>query len=283
MREWIAIWCRVALMAALAGASLTSLAGPLVLAPERAGQYNPGTGVDAVFLKVHDDWRQSSVLWNEGTGEFGSGVPVSRYGWGTGLWGLADWQTAHHSPSPGMIEFLWSGRVSQIAFGDDKYNAVHGAKWGTVDLAPLFGAGTPDSQDNWTSSFGGFIRITDAGLYNFSVLHDDGFFFRLRGADALRLEISNDFLNARDALGFDTDLLLDVGLYFFEMGAYERLEAGVVELSWSRDGGAWSRVPTRHLVATGDVAPVPEPGSWALLTGGLAVMALLSLGRRQRF
>ena len=257
-------------------------AAPVELAPELAGQYQAGSGIDARFLKVPDSWQQSSVLWNQATQQFGSGQPVSNYAWGTGLWGLADWNTANHAPTPGMIEGSWSGRVSQIAFGDALYNSMYGAKWGTVDIAPLFTGPTPLlSEDNWTSSFGGYIRISEAGLYNFSVLHDDGFYFRLRGAGTT-LGLSNDYLNPRDVLGFDNNLLLDVGLYSFELGAYDRLEAGVVELSWARNGGDWMRVPTENLVAFGEAALLPEPGTWALLLAGLLALGTSPSARRMR-
>lgn len=269
---------RTGLAWALAALALPALADPLALAPELPGQYREGTGVDAQFLKVQDSWQQSSVLWNEATQQYGSGVPISSFGWGTGLWGIADWHTAHHAPTPGMVEDGWSGRVGQIAYGDALYNSMYGATWGTVDVAPLFtGAG---GQDNWSSSFSGYIRISEAGLYNFSVLHDDGFFFKLQGAGASALELSNDYLNPRDALGFASNLQLGVGLYSFELGAYDRLEAGVVELSWARNGGDWTRVPTGHLVAFGEVTPVPEPGTWAMLLTGL--LALASLASRRR-
>lgn len=271
---------------ALAAAAMAwpAFADPVQLAPQFAGQYQVGRGVDATFLKVYDTWQQSSVLWNEANKKPGSGEAVSRYDWGTGLWGLADWHTAHHNaPATGMIESSLSRRVSQIAFGDARYNKDWGTQWGTVDLAPVFeGAGAPVSQDNWTASFNGYIRISEAGLYNFSVLHDDGFFFKLQGSGAPALEISNDYLNSRDALGFASNLQLGVGLYGFELGAYDRLEAGVVELSWARLGGGWSRVPTAHLVAEGDVNPVPEPGTWALLLTGLLALASLSARRGQR-
>ncbi len=281
MNKRPAAWRKAGIVWVWAALALPALADPLTLAPEMAGQFKAGTGVDAQFLKVQDGWQQSSVLWNETTKQPGSGVPVSSYGWGTGLWGLADWHTAHHAPTPGMIEHSWSGRVSQIAFGDALYNSLHGATWGSVDLAPVFaGAGAPASQDNWSTRFRGFIRISEAGLYNFSVLHDDGFFFKLQGAGAPALELRNDYLNPRDVLGFSSNLLLGVGLYSFELGAYDRLEAGVVELSWARNGGGWTRVPTGHLVAHGAVTLVPEPGSWALLLTGLLALAATAARRR---
>jgi hypothetical protein len=268
------------LVLALSTLSGAVQADPIALAPTLAGQYQAGHGVDARFLKIDDAWRQSSVLWDEANGVFGSGVPISTYAWGTGLWGIADWQTANLSPTPDMIQGSWSGRVAQIAWSDDLYNDLYGANWGTVDLAPLFSG--PSSQDNWTSSFGGYIRITEAGLYNFSVLHDDGFFFKLHGASGSTLEISNDFLNPRDRLGFASELLLSAGLYSFELGAYDRLEAGVVELTWSRNGEAWTRVPTEHLVAYDAVMAVPEPGSWGLMVIGLLAMGAQAARRRRR-
>lgn len=271
---------RGSLVLALVAVAGPALAAPVVLAPERAGQYQAGSGIDATFLKVDDNWHNSSVLWNEGAKQYGSGKPIGGYGWGTGLWGIADWKTANLAPTPGMIEGSWSGRVGQISFGDAMYNSLYGATWGTVDLAPLFtGAG---SQDNWTSSFSGYIRISEAGIYNFSVLHDDGFFFKLRGANDSELELSNDFLNPRDALGFASNLQLDVGLYAFELGAYDRIQAGVVELSWSRGDGDWSRIPTSHLVAYDDATQVPEPSTWALLLAGLTALGSTAARRRLR-
>ncbi|HOM12155.1 MAG TPA: PEP-CTERM sorting domain-containing protein [Rubrivivax sp.] len=276
-------WRRAGAALALAFAAGSALAAPIALAPQHAGQFGAGNGVDATFLKVDDNWHQSTVLWNEATKTYGSGSAIGGYGWGSGLWGLADWNTAHHAPSAGMVKDSWSGRVDQISFGDTMYNLLYGATWGSVDLAPLFD-GAPlavGKQNNWTSRFAGYIRISEAGLYNFSVLHDDGFFFKLHGAGNDMLEISNDFLNPRERIGFGNDLLLGAGLYAFELGAYDRLGAGVVELAWARGGGSkWTVVPTEHLLASFDQgAAVPTPGTAALL--GAALLALAATRSRR--
>ncbi|HRP27111.1 MAG TPA: PA14 domain-containing protein [Burkholderiaceae bacterium] len=253
----------------------------VVLAPELAGLYQAGSGVDGHFLKINDAWHDSSVLWNEETQSFGSGVAIGSLEWGTGIWGLADWHTAYSSPTPGMIEASWTGRASPISYGDADYNTLYGATWGEVGLAPLFAPNGPSAgQDNWTSHFAGYVRITEAGTYNFSVLHDDGFFLRLGGADST-LSIENDFLNPRERLGFESNLQLGVGLYSFELGAYDRLQSGVVELSWSRDGGDWSVVPIENLLMPGDVAPVPEPSSWAMMVAGLLGVGAFAARRRR--
>jgi PEP-CTERM motif len=274
-----ATWSRtIGVAASLCGVALAALAGPVTLAPALAGQYAAGSGVDAEFMKVADDWHQSTVLWKEVKPSEGSDVAIGSLSWGCGLWGLADWHTLNQSP--GLAQSRWQGRVGSISFGDAAYNGTWGTTWGNVALAPLF-TGAEASQDNWSSHFFGYLRISQAGAYNFSVLHDDGFFFRLGGADGQTLELSHDFLNPRDRLGFATDLMLDVGLYAFELGGYDRLGSGVVDLAWARDGSALALVPTENLVARADVQRVPEPGSLPLALAGLSLAGALTL-RRQR-
>lgn len=266
----------VAGLAVLSGAAHADVA----FAPELAGEYAAGHGVDGHFLKVSDAWHESSVLWNEETQSFGSGVAIGGLSWGTGLWGLADWTTAYNNPSSGMIEAAWTGRASPISYGDAKYNELYGPTWGEVATAPLFAPGGPSAgQDNWTSHFTGFIRITEAGTYNFSVLHDDGFFFNLGGASGT-MGLVDDYLNPRERLGFDSNLQLGVGLYSFELGAFDRIEAGVVELSWSRNGGDWSPIPIENLVHPDEVVPVPEPASWAMMIAGLVAVGSVVARRR---
>jgi len=273
----------------LAGSLIATLAfvggaaqADVVLAPELAGAYAAGKGVTGEFLKVSDAWHDSSVLWNEDTHSFGSGVAIGTFSWGSGLWGLADWRTAYGSPAPGMIESSWTGRASPISYADAEYNALYGPTWGEAAMAPLFAPNGPSAgENNWASRFAGYIRINQAGTYNFSVLHDDGFFFTLGGASGT-LSLENDFLNPRERLGFGSNLQLDVGLYSFELGAYDRIEAGVVELSWSRGGGNWSVVPIENLIRPDEVMPVPEPSTWALMIGGLLAVGSVATRRRNR-
>jgi hypothetical protein len=170
--------------------------------------------------------------------------------------------------------------VSTINFGDDCYNNSWSSTWGAAVRAPIFnsvsscggytaGQAEGNAQDNWVSYFSGYIRITDASTsYNFSVLYDDGFFFNLIGAGGAKYSIGRDFLNPRNRLGFGQDFLLSEGLYGFELGAYDRLEAGVVDLRWSKGGSRWQLVPTQNL------ASIPEPGTLGLLATGLLAVGL---------
>ena len=271
------------LVLALAGSFFSMQAGAIPLAPAMAGQFLAGTGVDAQFLKVPDSWQQSTVLWNETTSQFGSGVPVSTFAWGTGLWGLADWQTTQ--VTPGMHEASWSGRVAEISFGDEVYNNLYGATWGTVALAPLFTqAGAPASQDNWTSRFGGYIRITEAGSYNFSVLHDDGFFFqpgrcrRPEPGTGQRLPEPARQPGLRQQPGTRRRPVLRSSW---------ALTTGLRPVSWNCRGratAACSRAcPARTSWPWAMSRRCPEPGTWAmLLTGLLALAATASRRRKSR-
>jgi hypothetical protein len=274
----------VALLLATMGANAA-----YVLAPQYAGTFAAGSGADAEFHRIQNDWMGSAVLWDETRRAFGSGVPVGSFGWGTGLWGQVDWravqQAAAGEPSAasGAIVQSFAGVLGTINQGNSRYNECYSASWGTAALVPFFAPAAPlgncsdpeagdPAQQNWTARYTGFIRITDPGEYNFSVLHDDGFFFRLVGAGGSELGIGRDFLNPRDRVGFDQNLALDAGLYGFELGAWNRLGAGVVDLRWTSgcaDGCGWTLVPTANLWSTSEV---PEPPvAW------LAMVALLGL------
>jgi hypothetical protein len=207
--------------------------------------------------------------------------------WGTGIWGLAD-----HAQVMGLdagdrkVMRTLETRVDQIDFGDRRFIDAWGETWGTPALAPLFQSGGlgRGNQDNWAVSFWGYLAIPAAGEYNFGVLFDDGFRFTLMGADGSG-EIFKDGLNPRDRLGFAENLSLQPGLYGFQLDAYERLEAGVVQLGWYTPGATdWAVVPTSQLYTAPPrsslaVNAIPEPTVPMLMLAGLAAIGLRRLRR----
>ncbi len=266
-------------------AAQSALAAPLTFDPLYAGSFGAGSGADAQFVQIDSGWRGSTVLWDQANRQYGSGQAIGNFAWGTGIWGRADWaQALAAAAAPGgasapSVINQWSGQVTSINYGNACYNNNYDSSWGAAQALPVAHAGGDpcgSSGDNWAAYFGGFIRVTEAGLYNFSVLYDDGFFFRLIGADGQALEIDQDFLNPRDREGFANNLLLAQGLYAFELGSWNRLEAGVVDLRWSRGDENWVLVPTENLLPGNAVS---EPASLAL---GLMAVAGAALVRRRR-
>jgi len=257
--------------ALLAGAATPGSAAPIALDPTLAGPWASGAGARAEFRAIDSSWHDSSVYWNETDRRY-SVTPASGYApigtlpWGSGLWGLNDWQRVQSGEVASIAH--WSGIVARIDQGNQSYSDHWSTDWGAV--SPM-----PDAipEQNWTARYDGYLRIADAGLYNFGVLYDDGFFLRIHGADGQVVEISSDFvLSARDRLGFDEDLLLSEGLYRFELGAYNRLQAGVVQLAWQRGTNPWELVPTEHLVT--DPTRIPLPGTLAMIAlGGIGFVA----------
>jgi hypothetical protein len=270
-----------------------------VLAPQYAGSFAAGVGADAEFHRISNSWQGSTVLWDESNRRFGAGQPIGGFSWGSGLWGQVDWAAVQQaaagqaSAASGALVQGFEGILPTINHANSRYTECYTATWGPAALVPFFAPAPPlgncdnaelgaAEQQNWTARYSGFIRITEPGEYNFSVLHDDGFFFRLIGAAGAELGIGRDFLNPRDRLGFDQNLRLSEGLYGFELGAWNRLGAGVVDLRWTTACSAgcdWSLVPTTNLVSGGQV---PEPGTLALLVAALLPWLALAARRWPR-
>ena len=267
------------MVACLLGLSMPAPAADLPFLPQFAGAYAAGGGANATFAQIDSSWHGSQVLWNESDESYGTGSAIGSYAWGTGLWGLADWRTAQHAlQAPGDVGAppiirSWVGLAPTVNFSNALYNTDYAGTWGLAELAPIFGAtDSASAQENWTVHLQGYIRIVEAGAYNFSVLNDDGFFLSLTGAGGSTVAIGRDFLNARDRTGFSDNLVLAPGLYGLELGMWNRLEAGVVDLRWQTPGSSdWSLVPTTHLLS---ISAVPEPAGAALFLAGLGALAV---------
>ncbi len=270
------------------GLSSSVASASVVLAPQYSGGFAAGGGADAAFHRIDGQWSDSRIVWKDPD-------PIGSYAWGDGLWGRNDWQRVVDvaagrggAADPTIVQ-SWTGSVGSINYGNVRYQECFDAVWGSAALVPMFAATAPSNvacddakagdadQHNWISHFSGFIRIVDPGLYNFSVLYDDGFFFRLIGEGGQALEIEKDYLNSRDRKGFGDNLALSAGLYGFELGSWNRLGAGVVDLRWMHGGDpAWTLVPTQNLVRAASL--VDEPA--ALTLAGLALAVLVAARRR---
>lgn len=236
---------------------LAAQAYALPLTPQYDGVYLNGDGANSRWVQVADDWRGS--LQGSET-------------WGTGIWGLSDHAQVMGlaGNNPSVVQTLTT-RVAQINFADQRFINEWGTSWSTPQLAPIFDNHAGETQDNWASSFWGYVAITTPGAYNFGVLFDDGFRFSLFGAGGSSQSILVDGLNPRNRLGFSENLQLTSGLYGFQLDAYERLEAGVVQLAWYTPGANdWALVPQSNLFAS----PIPEPSVLMLMLAGLAAIGL---------
>ncbi|MBW8457047.1 MAG: PEP-CTERM sorting domain-containing protein [Thiobacillus sp.] len=242
---------------------LTATAHALPITPQYDGIYQNGDGANSTWVQVIDDWR---------------GDLYGDQSWGTGLWGLGDHaQVMGLADNDPFVVQTLTARVDQINFADQRFIDEWGASWSTPLLAPIFNNTPEENQDNWVSSFWGYIAITTPGAYNFSVLFDDGFRFSLFGSGENSLSILRDGLNPRERLGFPEDLQLSTGLYGFQLDAYERLEAGAVQLAWYTPGADdWALVPQPHLFTS----PIPEPSVPLLMLAGLAAFGLTIRRRR---
>lgn len=234
---------------------LSGLANALLLQPQYAGTYLNGDGANSQWVQINADWR---------------GATYGAEPWGTGVWGLADQTAILGLPAadPDVVQTL-SRQVDQINFGDQAFIDAWGSAWDTPQLAPIFDNAPGENQDNWVSRFTGYLSIVTPGDYNLAVLYDDGFRFLLSGADGLSVSLQQDGLNPRDRLGFSENLQLSAGLYAYQLDAYERLEAGVVQLAWWTPDTDRALVPRESLFTHA----IPEPATLLLTLTGLAFLS----------
>lgn len=179
-------------------------------------------------------------------------------------------------PGAPTIVNQWTGQVSSINYANPCYNNAYffgtGARRRRCLSMPAPAAPTPATGPRISAA----LRASPRPASTTSACCTTTVFFRLIGEGGQTLEIGKDFLNSRDRLGFAGDSDLSVGLYGFELGSWNRLEAGVVDLRWSRDEGTtWTPVPTTNLVPG---SAVDEPALPLLLVAALA--AALAVRRR---
>lgn len=247
--------CRRSALTLILSACLSTIVHAIPLAPQYAGTYLNGNGVNSRWVQVATDWKGTNNLFEEG------------------IWGLDD-QSAVINLQNGDAQVIQtlSQQVSQINFADQVYISTWGSTWGMAPLAPIFDNAPGENQENWATRFSGYVSIIDPGEYNFGILFDDGFRFSLIGANGDTVSLEMDGLNPRERLGFDQNLQLTSGLYAFQLDAYEHLEAGVIQLGWWKPGADFSVIPRENLFTQ----PVPEPSMLLLMLPGLAL-----LGRRK--
>jgi PEP-CTERM motif len=235
-----------------------------VVAPLVPGKFSGGDGANSHWVQVRSEWR---------------GPTYGSEAWGTGIWSIADATLiASLPPSDANVVDSLDTKVDQIQFSNDRYNFDWGPTWGFSPLSPLWRDGET-YQDNWVGVFSGYIYIPEPDSYNFGVLFDDGFHFDLFGGNGQSLGIEKDGLNPRERIGFSENLDLAAGMYGYRLIAYNRLEAGVVDLSWIREGRDWQVIPKENLFTKIPPTDVPEPSTAALL--GLVLVGA-SLAQRRK-
>jgi hypothetical protein len=221
------------------------------LTPIVSGVFTNGDGVNSHWVQVSNEWEGPSAF----SQEFG---------------GIATLEDANVvlGMSAGDAGFLrsTSGVMSNINAGNDLYNALYAGTWGAAAMPPLFNTGDP-SQENYAGHMWGYISVPTAGEYNFGVLYDDGFAFTVWGANNTFLSMDSIGLSPRERLGFPSNLVMEAGLYRFDLVGYNRLEAGVLNLGWWTGPTTedFSVIPQSNLFTTA----VPIPAAVWLFGSGL--------------
>ena len=263
-------------------------AATLMLDPLSSAAYVTGGGLAAIWSQVRDDYRFSQQTWVE-PGQ--SAQAIGNFNWGTGIWGTVDIAHVHNlSPTDAALVGRVSA-VSAVSFANQTYNDIVGSgsygTWGydyQRPLAPI--VAQTGVQTNYAASFGGFVYIAEAGLYDFSLFADDGFTFALTGANGV-LGVNRETL-AGSSTGRDHYTLsgangnsavsLGSGYYGIQIDYFNRLESGVIDLAlWGPQDQGWHSISSDRLHVSIPSSVVSEPGMLVLLTLGL-----IGLGSRQR-
>lgn len=266
--------------------TLPAAAAVLTLAPLAQGIAPQGAvagGLQGQWYKFDSQAHFSDTLY---TDEAGRTDAIRNFAWGSGIWSVGDIAQAIGGPHVTAT----AASVGTVSYANNIYNNIEASgafgQWGEDyqrALAPITGGANScplgseanafcANEYNYAALFSGFLYVGEAGLYDFGVFADDGFSFRLGGADA-SVGMAQDFVAGRDLYsllarnGLD-GLYLEQGYYSLDLHYFNRFEAGVIDLGWQGPGAtAWTSIDPGHLYH------VPEPATLAL-----ACVALLGLG-----
>lgn len=251
----------------------------LVLNPLATGPAAIGSGLTGTWYKVDDNAKFSNYVWE--------GEKIKDTGWGTGIWSISgDWAQITAANSPYVLGTANS--TGAVRFANSIYNTTYlSGDYGVwaMDyvrpLAPIVGG---NAQENYAASFTGYIYVGVAGLYDFGVFSDDGFAFTLAGGDG-SLSMGLDSVagspgrvsyTLTDKNGLAEGLLLGQGYYSIDLRYFNRLEAGVIDLGWKREGDEWRSIEDDFLFAQ-TPAQVPEPATALLI--GLGLLGIWAMRR----
>ena len=256
------------------------------LATGSAPGSNMSGGLAGQWYQIDGSLRFSDFVYE--------GQAIKEYGWGTGIWAVGDIAAIMSGSIPAVATAQTVGAVN---YANNIYNnTLQSGAYGTWaedrvrPLTPFQVANSCTAQSdgcasetNYAATFSGYLYVEEAGSYDFGVFADDGFSFGLLGAGNQSLGM--EYASVAGSTGRESFTLqsfnslsaihLDQGYYGLSLAYFNRLEAGVIELAWTRTdtASAWTTIGSGNLSPT---TPVPEPQTYAMLLAGALVVASIT-------